>query len=106
MDATKIGKRIQTARKQTGMTQQALAQHVGLTAKYISNIECGLKLPLLETFVAIANALETDANSLLCDDLQVSDKILSNDLWQKLSELSAEKRATILKVVDLLADEI
>ena len=106
MDAAGIGKRIQTARKKSGMTQQELAQHLGLTAKYISNIECGSKLPQLETFVAIANSLKTDANTLLCDELDISDKLLSAKLWEKLAGLPPHKRAVILHVLDLLADEL
>lgn len=106
MNAVRIGKRIQDARKKIGMTQCDLSQQLGLTAKYISNIECGSKLPQLETFLAIANALKTDANTLLCDELEVADQISSSVLWKKISKLPPEKRATILRVLDLLVDEI
>ena len=106
MNAVGIGRRIQTARKKIGMTQYELSQTLGLTAKYISNIECGSKLPQLETFIAIANALQTDTNTLLCDELEVSDKILSSELWEKLSKLPPEKRTTILQVLELLTDGI
>ena len=67
MDSQKVGRRIQEVRKSRGITQSELAQRVDLSTKYISNIECGFKTPTLETFIAIANALQSDANSLLSD---------------------------------------
>ena len=71
MDAQKVGRRIQEARKARGLTQAELAQMVDLSTKYISNVECGFKTPKLNTFVAIANALQCDANQLLADVLDV-----------------------------------
>ena len=58
MDATKIGNRIKLTRKSRGLTQADLAQMVDLTPKYLSNLECGFKLPKFETFISIANALK------------------------------------------------
>ena len=57
MDAKKIGNRIKLIRKARGLTQADLAQMVDLTPKYLSNLECGFKLPKFETFISIANAL-------------------------------------------------
>ena len=45
MDAKKIGNRIKLIRKARGLTQADLAQMVDLTPKYLSNLECGFKLP-------------------------------------------------------------
>lgn len=53
MDAKKIGAQIQQARKAAGMTQDALAQSVGLSTKYVSNLECGNKTAKLETFMPV-----------------------------------------------------
>ena len=72
MDAVKVGARIKAARKVRRLTQAVLAQEVDITPKYLSNIECGAKVPKLETFIEIANALEVDANTLLVDVLTVS----------------------------------
>ena len=72
MDSQKMGRRIQEVRKSRGITQSELAQRVDLSTKYISNIECGFKTPTLETFIAIANALQSDSNSLLSDVLDVT----------------------------------
>ena len=58
MDAQKVGRRIQEARKARGLTQAELAQMVDLSTKYISNVERGFKTPKLNTFVAILRLAE------------------------------------------------
>lgn len=105
LDATKIGKRIQDARKARGLTQSALAAKVDITPKYLSNIECGDKVPKFETFVAIANALEVDANTLLVDVLHVSSAIISTEISQKLSTLSPAEQRRLKRVLDVMIEE-
>ena len=106
MDTNKIGKRIQETRQRKGMTQSELAKKLDMTPKYISNIECGGKKPTLETFVAIANALQIDANSLLADVLDTSDEIKCSTLWEKLLTFPPENRQKLLRIIDLIAEEV
>ena len=106
MDTNKVGKRIQEMRQLKGMTQSELAQKLGMTPKYISNIECGGKNPTLETFVAIANALGIDANALLADVLDTSDEIKCSSLWEKLLSFPREKREKLLRIIELIAEEV
>ena len=106
MDMNKVGKRIQEARQLKGITQSELAQKLGMTPKYISNIECGWKKPTLDTFVAIANALEVDANALLVDVLDTSDEIKCSTLGEKLLSFSQEKRQKLLRIMELIAEEV
>ena len=105
MDMNKVGKQIQEMRQQKGMTQLELAQKLAMTPKYISNIECGGKKPTLETFVAIANALQIDANTLLADVLDTSDEIKCSTLWEKLLTFPPEKRQKLLRIIELIAEE-
>lgn len=51
VDLTLIGPRIGAARRAKGLTQAVLAEKVSVTPKYISNVECGAKIPRLETFL-------------------------------------------------------
>lgn len=78
----------------------------GLTPKYVSNIECGFKTPKLDTFVTIANALRCDANSLLCDVLDVAVGQESGLISQKLSSLPVEQQRYILRVMEFMIDEL
>ena len=105
MDAQKVGKRIQEVRKSRKITQQELSQKLDLSPKYISNIECGFKTPKLNTFVAIANALECDADTLLTDVLDKTTNQESGLISQKLLTLPVEEQRRLLRVLDVMIDE-
>lgn len=105
MEASKVGMRIQEARKARGLTQAELSQIVDITPKYLSNIECGAKVPRLETFIAIANALEVDANTLLMDVLSVSSTIISSDISKKLAELSPQEQRKNKRLFDIMIED-
>ncbi len=105
VDAQKVGRRIQEVRRSRGITQSELAQMLDLSTKYISNIECGFKTPKLNTFVAIANALQCDANSLLSDVLDTTTGQESGLVSKKLLELPAEEQRRLLRVLEVMIDE-
>lgn len=105
MDAQKVGRRIQEVRKARGITQSELAQMVDLSTKYVSNIECGFKTPKLNTFIAIANALQCDANTLLSDVLDITTGRESGLISKKLLNLPAEEQRRLLRVLDVMIDE-
>ena len=109
MDTKKVGAQIQKARKAAHMTQDALAQAVGLSTKYVSNLECGNKTATLETFIQICNALHVDANTLLADELDCSPNITiaASTLSKRLEKLPTSEQKKILHVVEVMvADNI
>lgn len=105
MDARKVGRRIQETRKSRGLTQAEFSQMVDLSTKYISNVECGFKMPKLNTFVSIANALQCDANLLLSDVLDITTGQESGLISKKLLTLSTEEQRRILRVLEVMIDE-
>ena len=105
VDVLKVGKRIQEVRKSRGLTQAELAQMLDLSTKYISNIECGFKTPTLNTFVALANALQCDANSLLSDVLDVTTGQESGMVSRKLLALPAPEQRRILHLLEVMIDD-
>ncbi len=105
MDAQKVGRRIQEVRKSRGLTQAELSQMVDLSTKYISNVECGFKMPKLNTFVSIANALQCDANLLLSDVLDVTTGQESGLISKKLRTLPTEEQRRILRILEVMIDE-
>lgn len=70
MDMKAVGLRIKKAREAKKLTQEDLVALVELSPTHISVIERGLKTVKLDKFVAIANALDVSADSLLggCGD--------------------------------------
>ncbi|GIM29863.1 hypothetical protein CPJCM30710_25290 [Clostridium polyendosporum] len=59
--------RIKETRKTVGITQQELAQKVGATREYISNIENNHKKPSLDLLERIALVLNTSIKDLIED---------------------------------------
>lgn len=105
MDVKKVGKRIQSIRMERKLTQAELAQILNLTPKYLSNVECGAKCLSMDTFVDLANALETDANSLLVDVLNVSTPVQRSKLAERLSLLPPPKQRQLLRIFELMIDD-
>ena len=73
---------------------------VNLSANYIGDIERGEKSPALDTFIAIANALEVSADMLLCDVVKSSFEVKDTILHDKISKLSDKDRARIYDIID------
>ena len=65
MDLEKIGKRILAARKKAGMTQEALAEQVGVSVQAVSKWETGRNLPDIENLIRIAELTNTPYTILL-----------------------------------------
>lgn len=102
MNLKAIGTRIKEARESNNMTQERLAEIVGLSPTHISVIERGVKAPKLETFIKIANALNVTSDALLLDVLDNSLQITANELSKQIEKLSSEEQRKILKVVRVL----
>lgn len=104
MDAKAVGTRIKKAREAASLTQEQLAEMVGLSASHISVVERGVKAPRLETFVEIANALGVTADSLLIDVLDHAMEISASELSEQIKRLSPKAQEKTLKVVQVLVE--
>lgn len=100
-----VGSRIRDIRQQRGLTQAELAQQVNMSLKHISAIECGIRLPSLDTLVTIANELRIDTNTLLQDSLSVSTQIESSTLWSQIESLPHQKQKKILRMLQVFIEE-
>lgn len=76
MDTEKIGRFIAVRRKERGLTQQQLADELGLTNKAISKWETGQGMPDITTLPILAEILGITADELLKGELSqhVADK--------------------------------
>lgn len=105
MNLKAIGTRIKEARETKGLTQEQLAEMVGLSSTHISVIERGVKAPKLETFIEIANALDVTSDSLLLDVLNNSLQITATELSEQIKRLPPKEQRKILKAVRVLVEE-
>ncbi len=69
-----IGKRIKELRKKNDLTQERLADYLGVTDKAVSKWECGLTLPDLALIVPLARILHVSADELLSGKPEEIDK--------------------------------
>ena len=99
MDMKAVGERIQIAREERCMTQRELAEAIGCTPQHISAIERGAKTPTLETFVAIATALQVPADVLLQDVLPDWWETWEQEIDRVLAPLLPHARAYIRKQI-------
>lgn len=95
-----IGRRIRKARESRGWKQETLAEKAGLSVSYIGMIERGEKLPRLETFITLANALGASADILLADVLTTGYTVKNSLLSEKLDKLSDGDRELVYDVID------
>lgn len=77
-----LGKKIQKLRKSSKITQEKLAEIIGIDPKNVSRIENGNTYPSSETLMAIANALNVNVYELFVfnDDIpyaQMKQEIIS-----------------------------
>ena len=57
-----IAKKLRYARKDAKLTQEELAETIGITAKQLSRIEMATYVPSLPTFLKLVKALNIDLN--------------------------------------------
>jgi len=55
-----IGLRVRELRRSKDISQETLAEKVGISSKYVSSIERGRENPTLDTFIGLARALNVD----------------------------------------------
>lgn len=104
MDLKAVGQRIKAAREAKNLTQEELAALVNLSTTHVSVIERGLKVTKLDTFVAIANALDVSADELLIDVVTHSVTGVTNELSDMIGKLPKDEQKRILNAVRALVD--
>jgi transcriptional regulator with XRE-family HTH domain len=63
--AIAIGRAARQARQALGLTQEQIAEKLGVSVKFCSRIERGVALPSLGTFMRLVEVLRVDGNTLL-----------------------------------------
>lgn len=105
MDTKAVGQRIKAAREKRGLTQEELAASVNISPTHVSVIERGAKTVRMDTFVAIANALEVSADSLLIDVVDHATASEASALSSAIECLPHEERTRILKAIRALTEK-
>lgn len=99
MDYYKIGQRIRRIRKAHKLSQEELAEKVGISTTHMSHIETGNTKLSLPVFVAIAEALEVQTDSLLYDEPPASTTTAMSAIAAILEECNAKQARVISDMV-------
>ena len=83
MNYYEIGQRIRKYRKACKLSQEELAEKVGISTTHMSHIETGNTKLSLSVFVDIANALSVQTDELLYDEPRSS----KSDMKEKIDEV-------------------
>ena len=102
MELETIGKNIKKYRIEKKLRQEDLAEKTDLSANYIGMVERGEKIPSLETFISILNALEISADMVLADVIKQGYIVKNSLLWDDIEKLSQQDRERIYLVVETL----
>lgn len=105
MDQRSIGLLMQQYREKAGLSQEQLAEAVGLSAIFISFIERGVKKPSLDKFVEIVNVLNITADQLLVGVLKNGYKIRASKLTEILDTLPPDEQNRVLSVVEAMVQK-
>ena len=96
-----IGRRIQKARETSGYTQEKLADKVGVSIQYISDLERGIVGTSVPTLIKICNTLCVSSDYILMGKDEIQD---ISSVEGRLNNLSSEEIQIIEKGINLMIE--
>ena len=85
VDYVAMGKRMKIKRRAKKISQEELAKSVQISVSFYGNIERGMRIPSIDTLVAIANALNVGTDYLLAESITAVSKLHSREELRVLS---------------------
>lgn len=87
MNLVKIGKMLQTLRKEKGMTQEQLAEKLGVARRTVSRRETGSNMPDLNMLIELSDFYAIDLREILSGE-------------RKSEQMNEEMKETVLQVAE------
>ncbi len=103
MNKALIGERIRIARENKKLTQEKLAECIGISTTSLSNIEQGKTSPNLKNMIAIAKVLDISIDALLSEESK-TDEMYIHEINLMLNDMEEWKLEHISKYVQLMKD--
>ncbi|MBE6964836.1 MAG: helix-turn-helix transcriptional regulator [Oscillospiraceae bacterium] len=100
MDKIVLGARIREARNKCKFTQEVLAEKADIGVMYLGEIERGIKMPSLNVFIRLVEALNISADYILRDELSSGRDFVFDELTAKLSPLTPKQRKAASDILD------
>lgn len=99
IDYKDLGSRVRQARRQMSLTQEELAEKMGISASFLGHIERGSRVASIETLVGLCNVLNVTPEYLLSASLHSFDASMPEGL-------SEGERAKLNEFLRLAQDTI
>ena len=100
VDYKDFGQRIRSLRRSQKMTQEELAEQLGISASFMGHLERGSRIASIDTLVALCNVLKTSPQYLLASGL-------SDDIDEHMpASLSNEERIRLSNFLRMANDAI
>ena len=102
MDYRALGKRIREERLRLNLTQEKLAEEVGVSTAYIGQIERGERSLTLDKLIKVVNRLGVTVDFLLADYVVTTDDNSINILIQLMHDRTAEEKTLAINLLKVL----
>lgn len=100
LDYPLIAKRIKDARKLSGLTQEQLAEKIGISTNAIAKLENNLMTASLQTLVNIVNVLNIDMNTLFLPTADHTQSSLNEYLINHIQGLSEKDKEFLVYIIN------
>ena len=98
-----LGMRVREVRKSRGLSQERLAEKVGVDPKQISRIEGGKSAPSFETLESIAINLQVEMKDLLDFQHLVAEERLEDQTLRLMGLMDDATKALAIRILRTLA---
>ena len=102
IDIESIGSRVKYHRLRNKISQEELADLAQVSRVHISYLERGERIPSMESFINIANALNVTSDDLLLDNLKRYGTLSDNELLSFMLDCNKTEKAIITKAMKSL----
>jgi transcriptional regulator with XRE-family HTH domain len=97
-----LGMRVREVRKLRGLSQEKLAEQVGVEPKQISRIEGGKSAPSLDTLEAIARSLQVEMKDLLDFQHLIPEERVEDQVVRLLSMMDEKTKRVAIRMLRTL----
>ena len=102
IDYKLIGKRIKDARKETGITQEKMAEILDVSIGYVSQVERGTTKISLDLLGAISSILKKDLSYFVSEAVVLSENYMNSEISSDFEKLSSRDKQLASEFIKLL----
>lgn len=104
VDYKLIGQRLKACRKQSGLTQECVAEMSDITPVYLSKIENGRVKPTLEVYATICSVLQCELGSIFSNATPESGNYQNERIVELFHACAPRVKPIALELLEKLSD--